>query len=49
MAEALQSLRPDVVCSGSVTGGIEVETVLAEVGYQILAETEVCRLWVSPG
>ena len=49
VADALQSLRPDVVCSGSATGGIEVETVLAEVGYQIVAETEVCRLWVSPG
>ena len=50
VADALRSLRPDVVCLGSVTGGIEVATVLAEVGYETTAEAaaEVCRLWVLP-
>ncbi len=49
VVDALRSLRPDVVCSGSVAGGTEVEIVLVEVGYEAVAEAEVCRFWVLPG
>jgi hypothetical protein len=49
VADALRSLRPGVVCLGSVKGGAEVATVLAEAGYRSVGEAEVCRLWVLPG
>jgi len=49
VADALRSLRPGVLCLESATGGAEVATVLAEVGYRSSGEAEACRLWVLQG
>ncbi|MDP6868548.1 MAG: DUF6077 domain-containing protein [Acidimicrobiales bacterium] len=49
VADALRSLRPNVVCLDSATSGTEVATVLAKAGYRSAGEAEVCHLWVLPG
>jgi len=49
VADALRSLRPEVVCLDSATSGAEVVTVLVRAGYRLAGEAKACRLWVLPG
>ena len=49
MTSTLRARRPGVRRLEAATGGAEVATVLAEVGYRSSGEAEACRLWVLQG